>query len=115
MLAEFLWLLLVLSALLVAAVVAVVRRAGDIYLETEKPQWRSCKECDGCGVVVTGTGPIPLEHRKWYRSRNTSGLAAGHIQGPLANIESCLSCQGLGFRWHYSSQGGEGIMSIAGD
>jgi hypothetical protein len=86
-------------------VLLLIHRDGKslAYANPEKPLWRSCDYCEGCGVVMGDGNPIPREDRSFYRTVSNTAKSYGVIQGPIANTQRCEYCQGLGSTWHYKN------------
>lgn len=83
-----------------------------LWASEEKPLWKKCGPCEGCGAVMIDGSPIPLEHRSFYRTRSNTAKAHGIIQGPLANARTCTSCLGMGSAWHYRGSTRTSIPSV---
>lgn len=99
----------------------VLYQRHTVWADSEKPLWRSCIPCEGCGVVMLDGNPIPQEYRSYYKTVSGAAKQFGVLQGPITNIKRCETCKGIGHVWYYKSQAqstrlpGPGMLDEYGD
>ncbi len=98
-----------LAACFAIYMLIVAYKYHSVWANAEKPLWKSCEPCTGCGVVMLDGEPIPLEYRTYYRTMSNTAKRHGVIQGPIGNTRTCLDCRGVGHFWVYKDEVRTGI------